>query len=161
MTDKIIIDAWNVCWRIPDIASLIPNNLQLARIKFNQLIKSSFLNKNINYKIIYDGQPDILNNYYDQNESNIHYTKKPETADSYILKFIRKQRDQKRWTVITSDYELVKKVRLYDAQVITAEEFVKKLMPKNTTEKESSKKYNPELNNSEIEFWMQIFNKDR
>ena len=51
MTNKIIIDAWNVCWKIPDIASLIPDNLQNARKKFNQLVKNYLINKNIKVKI--------------------------------------------------------------------------------------------------------------
>jgi hypothetical protein len=57
MTNKIIIDGWNVCWKIPEIAELIPNHLERARNRLNTLIKIFFQGKKVEYKIFYDGQP--------------------------------------------------------------------------------------------------------
>ena len=161
MTNKIIIDAWNVCWKIPDIASLIPDNLQNARKKFNQLVKNYLINKNIKVKIIYDGQPNILNDNYLQKKDYIHFSKNPETADSFIINFIQKQSDKNKWTVITSDQDLAKKVRLYDTKVISSEEFITKLKRKKNAKSEISYKDNPELRNDEINYWLNIFSDDK
>jgi len=57
MTNKIIIDAWNVIWKIPSLSSLIPGKLEQVRSKFNMIIKNHYSGKKVDYRIIYDGQP--------------------------------------------------------------------------------------------------------
>jgi hypothetical protein len=60
MTDHLIIDGWNVCWKIPEIARDIPDRSRAARQKFNSLVKNCLAEKKVMYRIVYDGQPDIL-----------------------------------------------------------------------------------------------------
>lgn len=158
MTNKIIIDAWNVCWKIPEIASLIPDNLEQARRQFNQLLKIYFHGKSVKYKIIYDGQPGIFSSNAEFRGQDIHFSKNPESADQKIINFISSQQKAAQWTVITSDRDLANKVRNHGTKVISAENFIKKINKRIPEPPLNPKKENPNISRDEIDYWLDLFN---
>ena len=134
MTNKIIIDAWNVCWKIPEIAELIPDKLTLARQKFNALVKTYFQRKSSIYKIIYDGQ----------------------TWSSAVWFYPKK--NPSIWTIISSDRELTGRARNLGVNVVSSEDFIFKLMKSKRQMNDDSKKSNPNLSKNEINDWLDLFN---
>lgn len=158
MTNKIIIDAWNVIWKIPEISMLIPNDLALARTKFNLLIKNYFQNKKTVYKIIYDGQPGIISSKYEFKGQDIQFSKNPESADQKILSFLKNQKNPSQWTIISSDRELSGRAKNIGVMVISSEEFIIKLKKNRIQFAGNSKKDNPNLSKNEINDWLELFN---
>ena len=113
MTNKIIIDAWNVIWKMPALAAMIPERLEQVRSQFNQIIRNYYYNKNVTYKIIYDGQP-LIYSYKQKDNPNVAFSRDPEKADDVIIKFLNNQSSSAQWTVITSDRYLSHRVKNSD-----------------------------------------------
>ena len=161
MTNKIIIDAWNVCWKIPEIAELIPDDLPMARKKFNLMIKNYFLNKKSVYKIIYDGQPGIISSKHEFKGLDIQFSKNPQSADQKILSFLKLQKNPSLWTVISSDRELSGRAKNADVNVVSSEQFISKLQKARVHSIVNPKKENPNLSKNEINDWLELFNNQK
>jgi len=160
MTNKIIIDAWNVIWKIPEISELIPEELQLARQRFNQLLKNYFQQKSVIYKIIYDGQPGIISSQSEHRGQDVYFSKNPESADQKIIQLLKNQKEQSQWTVITSDRELSGKIKNYGAKIVSSESFIQKLNKRLPPSSLNPKKENPNISPDEMDFWLDLFNSD-
>jgi predicted RNA-binding protein with PIN domain len=156
MTNKIIIDGWNVCWKIPEIAELIPDHLESARNRLNTLIKNFFQGKKVEYKIFYDGQPLIFSGTFRPDHS-VYFSTSPEKADELIIKFLQKQSKKKNWTVITSDRKLTQRVKNHDAQTLTSEAFISKLIYKRSPNFKSNSKEKPPISQEDISYWLEKF----
>jgi predicted RNA-binding protein with PIN domain len=161
MTNKIIIDAWNVCWKIPEIAEYIPDNLSLARKKFNLIIKNYFFNKKSVYKIIYDGQPGIIGSKHELKGQDIQFSRNPQSADQKILSFLKFQKNPSLWTVISSDRELTGRAKNAGVNVVSSEQFISKLQKTKVSSIVNSKKENPNLSKNEINDWLELFNNQK
>ncbi len=157
MTDHLIIDAWNVCWKIPEIACDIPDRSRAARQKFNSLVKNSLADKKVIYRIVYDGQADIL---AEESVKNPHilFSKHPVKADQLIISFLHKQHKPQQWTVVTSDRELAHKARAQDARVISSDDFISRLRKHEQRPADQSGKNDALLSRQEIDYWLQKFN---
>ena len=158
MTNKIIIDGWNVCWKIPEIAELIPNNLAMARKKFNLAINNYFQKKKSVYKIIYDGQPGIVSSKNEFKGQDVQFSKNPESADQKIISFLKIQKNPSIWTVVSSDRELSGRAKNLGVNVIASEDFILKLRKSKIQLNDDSKKNNPNLSKNEINEWLDLFN---
>ena len=157
MTDHLIIDGWNVCWKIPEIAPDIPDRSRAARQKFNSLVKKYQADKKVIFRIVYDGQPDILAEESTK-DPNILFSKYPQKADQLIISFLQKQRKPQQWTVITSDRELANKARAQDARILSSEDFISRLYRNKPKPEDHSGKYDAFLSRQEIDYWLQKFN---
>ena len=155
MTNKIIIDAWNVIWKIPILSHMIPDKLEQVRSKFNMIIKNYYSGKNVDYRIIYDGQPFIYSELNKQNP-NISFSCNPEKADDVIVNFIKKQHSPKDWTVITSDRHLAHRAKNIGAQILSTESFIVKIN-KFPIKKKNSGKTDPQVKKEDISYWLNKF----
>jgi predicted RNA-binding protein with PIN domain len=160
MTNKIIIDAWNVIWKMPSLSTLIPDKLEQVRTKFNMMIKNYYLNKNVTFKIIYDGQPQIYSEDQKQNP-NVTFSRNPEKADDVIVKFLNNQSDPKQWTVITSDRYLSHRAKNAGAQIASTESFIGKIQKSAKKIKRSDKRVTPQLNEDDITYWLEKFDSSK
>jgi len=156
MTNKIIIDAWNVIWKMPDLSSLIPEKLEQVRLKFNVMIKNFYIGKNVDYRIIYDGQPSIYSQNHARN-SRVSYSRNPEKADDVIVKFLKKQSSPGSWTVITSDRHLSHRVKNSGAKCLSAESFIEKINKPISEQHKSEKNINPQIKKEDISYWLDKF----
>jgi len=156
MTNKILIDAWNVIWKIPSLSLLIPEKLEQARSKFNMIIKNYYYGKNVDYRIIYDGQP--LGYLEDQNQDQrVSFSHNPEKADDVIIKFLKKQPTPKNWTVITSDRKLSHQAKNIGAQTLQTESYIAKIIRSDIKEKVPGKETDPQVKKEDISYWLNKF----
>jgi predicted RNA-binding protein with PIN domain len=160
MTNKILIDGWNVCWKIPESAAYIPEDLPRARIILNSKIKSYFQQRKVIYKIIYDGQPGLENYERLSSKGEIRFSKNPEKADHLIISFLNRQSESRLWTVVTSDIPLTQKVKLFGATVISSDEFIDKVVTRRASDRPTYKE-NPNLSKQEMETWLNLFNRKK
>jgi predicted RNA-binding protein with PIN domain len=157
MTNKIIIDGWNVAWKIPEISKYIPENLTQARTLLNHRIKSYYQLKNVILKIIYDGKAGIIQHNNSNKKVDIRFSKDPEKADHLIIKFLKRETKPSDWTVVTSDRELSTRVKNAGSHVISTESYLMRLKLMAQDSKEDPKKNNPTLSKDELDYWLDIF----
>jgi predicted RNA-binding protein with PIN domain len=160
MKDKILIDGWNVAWKIDDIRKKIPDDLKKARELLNALVKIHFAGKKSVIKIIYDGKAGVTENDGYPRGIDIQFSKDPEKADHLIIQHLQRQKNARQWTVITSDRILSTRVRSLGAQVISSESFIQKLRSPQP-EIPMNYKHNPQLGSEDIKFWMEQFNANK
>jgi predicted RNA-binding protein with PIN domain len=156
MTNKIIIDAWNVIWKMPSLSPLIPGKLEQVRSKFNMIVKNYFIKKQVTFKIIYDGQPHIYFQNQKQNP-NVSFSKNPQEADDVIIGYLSKQENPGQWTVITSDRYLSHRVKNVGAQITTSESFIAKIHKSIKKRPVSDDNNEPQINNDDISYWLDKF----
>ena len=156
MTGKVIIDGWNICWKIPELAVLLNRDLSMVRKKLDILLQTYFRNRKITWQVIYDGQPGISPVASHDKKAHVRFSKKPQSADSLILNFLRKQKKAGEWTVISSDRELTGKASQLGARIQSAEDFINRMQTNRRT-KQSGLKEEPSLSADEMEFWKKQF----
>jgi predicted RNA-binding protein with PIN domain len=157
MTSKIIIDGWNVCWKIPAISALMPERLDRARTLLDQFVNNYYRNKKVQYKLFFDGQPGIINQT-GKKQPKIQFSNSPETADELIIKFLKTQSRRKEWTVVTSDRHLAQLVKDLDAQTVTAEAFIQRINTMSGRNENSDMMEKPQTDNVDISYWLKKFN---
>ncbi len=160
MTNKIIIDGWNLAWKIPGIAVYFPDNLEHARMQLNLMLKNHFQKRNVQFKVIYDGKPGIIAQKGYDRSVETKFSRDPDKADHLIIKFIHRQKNPGQWTVITSDRELAGRVRNLGAQTIDSESFSKKIHRTAPEQSETASKTDPNLKPEELDFWLDKFKED-
>lgn len=156
MTDKIIIDAWNVIWKIPSLSNLIPEKLEQVRSKFNLMINNHYHNRNVSFKIVYDGQPLIYSDNQKQNK-NVTFSKNPEKADDVIVNFLKKQSTPSQWTVITSDHYLAHRAKNTGAKIISSESFIARIEKSGNRKNDNNAKGDPQIKKEDISYWLDKF----
>ncbi|TFH00013.1 MAG: hypothetical protein E4H13_08345 [Calditrichales bacterium] len=153
MTNRIVIDGWNVCWKMPEIEKLINENLEQARKQFIQIVKTHFQTKNATFKIIFDGQPNVFGG----EEKSVSFSKNPQTADDKIIQFLKKQKGANSWTVVTSDRELASRAKNIGARTISSENFITKLSKYKSSTMNSGHKEKPRVKPEDISYWLDKF----
>ena len=157
MTNKIIIDGWNVAWRIPEIAKYIPEDLSRARTILNTRLQNYYQQKKVVLKIIYDGKPGIINSDPSMRNIDIRFSRDPEKADHLIIKFLKKEKKPQQWSVVTSDRELANTARNLGANVTSSDMFLKKIQSSLSQQIDNDAKDTPALSKSEIDYWLKKF----
>ncbi len=157
MTNKIIIDGWNLAWQIPEISKHIPDNLAQARASLNQRLQSYFQQKKVVLKIIYDGKSGIIGDLNRNRKLDVRFSKDPEKADHMIINFLRRENKPADWTVVTSDRELGMRIKNTGAGVVPSETFSARLKISPSESHDHAKKNNPNLSKDEIDYWLNIF----
>lgn len=156
MTNKIIIDAWNVIWKMPALSPLIPEKLEQVRSKFNIIIKNLYMGKNVDYRIIYDGQP-YIHTQNKKRDSRVSFSRNPEKADDLIVKFLKRQSSPGSWTVITSDRHLSHRAKNAGAKIASAESYIGIINKPGEKQHNSEKSTNPQINKEDISYWLEKF----
>jgi predicted RNA-binding protein with PIN domain len=141
---------------MPSLSSLIPEKLEQVRSKFNMIIKNYYFKKNVDYKIIYDGQPFIYQKNQKQ-DPKVSFSRNPEKADDVIVKFLNKQSTPGQWTVITSDRYLSHRAKNVGANISTAESFIARLDKSVIKQRSSETQTDPQVNQEDISYWLDKF----
>jgi len=154
-----IIDGFNLAFKIENISQTIKNgnteNAISLLIHFVQAILNKRSSKII---IVFDGQDDNQPKKIKHSGVDILFSKKPQTADDLIRNFIRKTNNIQKWTVVSSDNEIIYTAKDHGAKTMKSVDFInlkKRHSAKDTFEKENEKR-NPE--NIDVDYWREIFN---
>jgi predicted RNA-binding protein with PIN domain len=154
-----IIDGYNLAFKIENIYKTInQGQTQKAISQLVHFVRSVLNKKNSKIIIVFDGQ---TTNPFDKQEYpgvEVIFSKKPQTADDIIRNFIRNTANKNKWTVISSDTEIIYTAKDHGAKSITADNFLKmkSTTPKKDTLKSIELKRNPD--NIDMDYWRKIFN---
>ncbi len=154
---NFIIDGFNLGFKINAIAPVLKSGqTDLAIKQIAQYVKKKLFTQSGRIIIVFDGR-----DFHGQAISQIAgikliFSRKPQTADDIIRKFIRETAQTRNWTVVSSDNEIRFTAQDHGAKVLKSTEFIGKTFAKRKQGKSiSNNKTNPE--NVDIEYWQKLF----
>jgi predicted RNA-binding protein with PIN domain len=107
--------------------------------------------------VVFDGAPEInIADGSSQRGVKVFYARAGSDADHRILEFVERERNRKALTVVTSDVQLLHRVRAYGVQVVRAGEFRRRLEQAVNDPHESP----PQVRAGELSDWMRYFGVD-
>ena len=107
--------------------------------------------------VVFDGQPAVhIADGSSFRSVKVYYARLGSDADSRILEFVERERNRKALTVVTSDLQLLARVRACGVRVIRAGEF--RRMMEEVVEK--TDEAGPQVRADEMEQWMRYFGVD-
>ncbi len=151
-----LIDGNNVIHEIPEWKKMFNEDAENAKDYLIQKVVDHFKNKKIEVTIFFDGFR--FNHSFSKISNNVGVKHaKNKTADETILLTIQKEKNKKNIVVVTSDNELISKAKLYQCRVLSSKEFVRAI----SRQIQSAIDKPMEMNKSEIEYWLNLFNEKK
>lgn len=157
MTSDIIIDAYNLIHRASDLRKLLETGLENSREQLLYKLSVYRQNKKIKITLVFDGDRVGKSSTLKQAGINIIYSVPPRSADDVIKILLRKSKKPQNITVISSDNEVSGFARTCGAKVLRSEEFYKKYLI--FEEKSINGEQREQMNEDELQLWMEIFKK--
>ncbi len=147
--ETLIVDAYNIINFWDKTSKLIENDLDYARDILNHALQNYASYKGIEILVIYDAyKTDSIKPKEEKYENiKIIYTKKGQTADSYIEELIFDLKNQENISVVSSDWTLQQMVLSGGLLRIPASELIYDI---SRIEKQISNKYDNRRNDNLI-----------
>ena len=154
-----IIDGYNLAFVTDTISqTLKKGDTEIAIKQLIHYVRSVVNKKNSKVIIVFDGPNDSQPKKLREGSVDILFSKKPQTADDIIRTFIRKTANKSKWTVVSSDNEIIFTAEDHGVNTMKSSQF-KDLKIKQAKSKKSlgiENKSNP--NNIDVNYWKEIFN---
>lgn len=155
MTSEIIIDAYNLVHRSGDLKKILNESLENAREQLLHKLIAFKSGKKIKITIVFDGNHVGQPSNIKRSGMQIHYSIPPQKADDVIKILLRKKKNCRNVTVISSDNEVLGFARTSRANVMKSEDFYKNYLvfeeKFNTTEKQQ------QMSKAELQIWLNLF----
>ena len=104
--------------------------------------------------VVFDGQPAVnIADGSSWRSVKVYYARHGSDADSRILEFVERERNRKAMTVVTSDLQLLNRVRACGVRVIRSGEF-RRLLEELPNEPDEAA---PQVRHEELGQWMRYF----
>jgi hypothetical protein len=87
----------------------------------------------------------------------VHFVVPPRTADDAILSFLRRERNPKAFTIVTSDLKLRSGIRSTGAHVLDSRSFAQSVLAHLASHKENS----ADSGTENVEEWLKLFEKNK
>lgn len=159
MKRRIIIDGYNLIYQIPELRRQLERDLEGARERLLDSLSLFSVKKQAEYTVVFDG------NGQDQPESKnrrglkVVFSKPPQKADPLIKRMLSEKKHNEDMIVVTSDLDICNYARICGVKVETSQKFALDMIAKPDTEIE--KKFNHNLSHTEVDEWMELFNRGK
>jgi predicted RNA-binding protein with PIN domain len=154
-----IIDGYNLAFTIKTIAPVLKQgNTEKAIKQLIHFVRSVTGHNKSKIIIVFDGQDDLQPKKIKQGALEVLFSKKPQTADDIIRNLIRKKLQKDKWTVVSSDTEIIFTAKDHSVGTMRSEAF--KNMKNKSSAKNSITTDNDKINpdNVDVDYWRSIFN---
>ena len=153
----IIIDGYNFVLRRYSIDFSNEHALWDAREQLVHQVVGYLGQKLMRITIVFDGQ-DLkgISAKHRPSGISVRFSKAPQKADPLILDIIKKSKNRKNITLVTSDRPLARLAKGQGCETIGIGDFVQKMARKDQ-KLENSEKYKANLTPKDVEEWMRIF----
>ncbi len=145
------IDAYNVMHKIPSLSTVMKNNIDIARRNIIEQI-AMWTPKASKSVIVFDGASDTV---LSQTKQRKIVFSKSISADQYIRHELEKLGSTRTVCVVSSDHEVRNHAKAIGAQIVSAEEFITQIQPREKNIDEDHKEQH--VSKKEVEMWMKIF----
>lgn len=156
MTPEIIIDAYNLIYRASDLRKHLQQSLEIARERLLQKLIVFRQNKKIKITVVFDGNRVGQPSSVTRSGLQIHYSIPPKKADEIIKFIVRKRKNPRNITVVSSDNEILNFARTSRANIMKSEEFYQKYLQAEQAKDSENRK--PEMTEKELQNWLILFN---
>ncbi len=148
------------------IGHTIPYGLKDPRSKYSLVSKLLIFHhiKRTKVSVVFDGAPDayLEEKEFQQKSFSVIYPSFGQNADMVITEIILKQKDLKKFFVVSSDREIKSFARMKGAKVLTCKEFnlqLKTILKEYKKSQETEKK-DTLLSPLEVNHWLEMFKKN-
>lgn len=149
-----LIDGHNLIARLPDISLEDPDD----EAKLVNKLKGFFAGKRSKCTVVFDGGlPGGRSPMSTHSVSVIFAASRKTNADNVIRERIRKIRDARNWTVVSSDNEVLGFARQHRMKTKTSAEFVQDIQRKPRIQDSRGESPNVIVPKDEVEEWLDIF----
>ena len=155
MTPEIIIDAYNLIYRASDLRKHLQQSLENAREQLLQKLIVFRQNKKIKITVVFDGNRVGQPSSVTRSGLQIHYSIPPKNADEIIKFLVRRRKNPRNITVVSSDNEILN-FATSRANIMKSEEFYQKYLQ--VEQEEDSENTKQEMTEKELQNWLMIFN---
>ncbi len=126
---EILIDAYNVMFAHPKIGPIARRNIEQAREEFLPIVVQNRPADATRVVVVFDAHRDPAPTTEPGRRGKdyargLHIVYATETADEWIKRRIREDRDPRRLTIVTSDREILDTARAHDAGILRVREFL-------------------------------------
>jgi predicted RNA-binding protein with PIN domain len=150
----IVVDAYNVIHRSPELRPGPDRTLREARDKLTNLLSWTVGTGEARFLVVFDGAQDRGPDER-SGRVEVRYSRPPDKADDLIRRIVEDQVDRvDRLTVVTSDLEVARHARAQGADVALADLFLASVL--GPTRTEAGEKPTT-LSRKELEEWAEIF----
>jgi predicted RNA-binding protein with PIN domain len=160
-----IIDGHNLIGKMPDISLKDPNDEVKLTLRIKGWLAES---KKRQVTLFFDGgtQGSHINRLSGKNMKVI-FAPAGKTADSLIINHIRKLKNPRAYTLITSDQEIIRAAKSLRIRTMLSEEFIERMgfvfkeqpekAPKVQKETQPEKPDDPKISESDVQEWLELF----
>lgn len=154
-----IIDAFNVGYKIPEVARFIRSGrIHDAMEALIHTLIGYFDNRRDRIILVVDGRPKGRQVPAHRAGMELRYSKKPQTADDLIRQFIRREKHINTWTVVSADREILNTARDHGARVLKPSDLFKRKNNKRSVSYHGSGE-KPSADSVDVDYWKQLFEK--
>ncbi len=146
-----LIDGHNLIGKVPDISLKDPDDEAKLIVKLRSFCARTGKKAHVIFDHGLPGGKSKLSNY----TVKVAFASRPGEADDLMLRRIRRTRDTKAWTVISSDRRVLDVARHRGMKALPATEFARQLDAPPPPPKEEHP--NPHITKAEVEEWLRIF----
>lgn len=156
MSEKIIIDGYNMLHLVDAYRGEINKDLQTAREKLLRDLQNYRAIKNITIIVVFDGSPDVS---YPSNYRGIGviFSHAPRKADPIIMDLIRKEDKKRSISIVTNDHEITNFARAANCNCLSPQEFYQRIKSIQNTLTDIDTKFDGEMKPEELAEWKMIF----
>lgn len=155
-----IVDGYNLAFKIEQSSQNIKDGQTALVIKqVVHFVKSGIKDQRSKTIIVFDGKETNQPSKTSYFGVTLLFSKKPQTADDIIRNFIRNTKNIDKWTVVSSDNEILFTAQDLGAHTLKATDFIRmrnKLLQGKQKLSGNFNKQNPQ--NIDVEYWRKLFN---
>lgn len=162
----IIIDAFNLMYKIPDLqAKMEAEQLAPARKGLVELLNKYWAIKPADICLVIDGKRghgDLLESETIGKIKLVYSLDRK--ADDIIMAMIKADANPKMTTVVTSDNAIIVYAKRRQARVVKSEDFtehIRKTIGEHEARREAEKDMDPQMSPEEVADWMEYFKREK
>jgi hypothetical protein len=146
----LLIDGHNLIGRLPDLRLDDPDDE--AKLVARLRTYSARTRKRVT--VVFDqGLPGGHSRALSGGRVDVVFASAGHSADGILVERVRRARNPRGLTVVTSDQEVIAAAQARGARVVRSEDFVAELSPVPSVEREKDKRLSP----GEVEEWLKLF----
>jgi predicted RNA-binding protein with PIN domain len=159
---EILIDGYNLLYST-DIVSDNHADLEMKRDELLRKLQNFAVKKRSKITVVFDAKEKIHGGNIHLSYVKVMFSPPGKLADDVIRAMIRKSKKPQNLLVVSSDNEIRRTARDHSATSVTSQEFANQLHRIKFGEKsgqrlkESTQKYDPEINDADLAFWKKLF----
>ena len=158
MSQKIIVDGYNVIYTDDHLRKIACRDIERARREFLELLTSYANAKRVQVTVVFDGRGALADGEtIVPGKLQVVYSARGETADDLIIMTLKRSQTPQAYLVVTSDRtHIVPVARGFGCDVLGSRRFLERLRPGGTAPTRT-KEEKPRAGDDDTDFWLDEF----